>query len=63
MWQLDLEGRINNQIMRVKDLITSTAIQRCDEREAERLVGAVGGIYPFLDPMGKERLEANDKTG
>ena len=49
--------------MGVKGFITSTAIQRCDEREAERLVGAVGGIYPFLDPMKKERLEANDKTG
>ena len=49
--------------MGVKGFITSTAIQRCDEREAERLVGAVGGIYPFLDPKRKERSEVNDKTG
>ena len=49
--------------MGVKGFITSTAIQRCDEREAERLVSAVGGIYPFLDPKRKERSEVNDKTG
>ena len=32
-------------------------------KEAERLVGAVGGIYPFLDPKRKERSEGNEKTG
>ena len=50
--------------MGVKGLIiTSTAIQRGDKKEAERLVGAVGGIYPFLDPKRKERSEGNEKTG
>ena len=44
-------------------LIISTAIQRHNERESERLVGAVGGIYPLLDPKSEERPKANDKIG
>ncbi|XP_022806783.1 uncharacterized protein LOC111343857 [Stylophora pistillata] len=40
-----------------------TAIQRHNERESERLVGAVGGIYPLLDPKSEERPKANDKIG